>query len=469
MKSKKTLQEKYVIAKRKSAELMNQVRKDFMYDEIDVAFAMEEELSWYLIKVIDEIDNGVMPRYTSLEHLKRLAVYYSKFLKLRERREFVPTQNKYKNKKYLFFTPDDQHYSRLINLIKEFPNNKKVLLITHTKTQQKAKREGFDFVSFGDYLIKPKKKFKISLKKIEWRYKGVDLKKTLINLIKSLELKAKWITYYIESLKRMYKEMEIEKIITIDSVVPINRTAILVAKKMGIESWIVKSEIVSKESGRYLLPMLADKICVYGKHDGEFLIKSGINKNRIFAVGMDLKAKERGELNQFNQKLIVFFSHFYDDLYSLEKEEKPRIIKKLLEVAKKMKGGYKIVIKLHPREEKNIYGKHENITIVRDSQSAEALIEAAELVLVSSSNTGLKAIAMNKPLIVLDYANIYIPIDYKKYNIPVLKYEDNIIKAIKNYNIKKERRKALLKYYCGDMSSPNLAVKRITRLLSMKK
>jgi hypothetical protein len=468
MKDKKPLKEKYIIAKRKSTELMNQIRNEFRYNGIDIAFAMEEELSWYLIRIIDEIDNGIILKYKNLEHLKKIASYYLKFFRGFKRREFVPTSNHYKDKDCLFFVPDNQHYNRLKNIIQEMPKKRIVLLATNIETQKILRKKNLDFISFGDYLVKPKKTFRIDIDKIKWSYKGVDLKKRLKKLIKYLEINGERIAYYIDSLERIYRDMKIKKIVTIDSVIPINRTAILVAKKMKIKSWIIKPEIISKESGRYYLPVLADNICVYGNHDRDFLIKSGFDKKRIFTVGMDLNFKKKIDKLPFKKKVIVFLSHFYDDLYSFEKKEKDMIMEKLKMIAETMKD-YEVVIKLHPREKRNMYGKHHKITIVKNSISAETLINNAEVVIISTSTSSLKVIAMRKKLLVLNYINLYMPIDYEKYDIKILKSQDDIIKAIDSIDMKKEKRKELLQHYCGKISTSNLAAKRIRELLFKKK
>ena len=462
---KKALKEKYVTAKNKSKELMDYIRKDFFYEGVDIASAIEEEVAWYLIKVIDDIDNGFTPRYKFLDYLKQLVIYYSKFLKVFERREFVPTNNKYGNKDYIFFVMDNSHYNRLKNVIQEFSKSKIVMVATDISVQKKLKEGGIDFISFGDYLVRPKKKFKINTDKIEWDYKDISLKKVLKRYIKYLEKRANWIAYYIESLKKMYNELGIKKIIITDSLIPVNKTAVLVAKNIGVESWIIRTEILSKESGRYYLPVVSDKICVPSKHDKEFLIKSGLKKNNIFEVGMDIRIEEKEYNFNSNKKIILFLSHFYDDLYSIEKKEKGMIMEKLCETARVMGDEYEVIIKLHPREKQNIYGDFINIRVIKDKPSAEYLINKASMVLVSTSTSSIKVIAMKKPLLILDYANIYMPIDYKKYGIKVLEYKDNLIKSIKNYSFKKERRKELLEYYCGAISNSNLSAKKIRNLI----
>lgn len=463
------LQEKYIIAKKKSKELIDYIRNDFFYEDIDIAFAIEEEVAWYLIKVIDDIDNGLTPNYKFLDYLKQLVIYYSKFFKVFNRREFVPTNNQYKDKDYLFFAMDNSHYSRLKNVINEFPKDKIVVLATDISVQKVLKENGIDFISFGDYLVKPKKKFKINIENMEWVYKGVDLKKIFRRYIKYLEKRAEWIAYYIESLKKIYSELEIKKVITIDSLISVNRTAVLVAKNMGIESWIIRAEIVSKESGRYYLPVISDKICVPGDHDEEFLIKSGLKKENTFKVGMDIKIEKESSDFNIHKKIILFLSHFYDDLYSIEKMEKGIIMEKLQEIAKIIGEEYEIIIKLHPREEQNIYRDSPNIRIIKDKPSAEYLIDKASIVLIATSTSSLKAIAMNKPLLILDYANIYMPINYKKYGIRILGYDDDLIKAIKDYNQKGERRKELLEDYCGKISNSNISAKKIKNLIMNEK
>jgi hypothetical protein len=452
------MKEKYLIARKKAKELMNQIRQNFMYKGIDVAFCIQEELAWNLIKIVDEIDNGQIPKFTFKEYLIQLEVYYSKFFRALGRREFISTKNKYKKKDYLFFAMDNSHYSRLKEIIKQFPKDKTLLLVTHIKTQRKVEEDGYDFVSFGDYFARPLKKFKIDISNIEWKYKGIDLIKQLRRMIKYLEKRAEWIAYYIECLEKIYRELGIQKIIMIDCVIPINRVAILVAKNIGIESWIVKREIVSKKSGRYYLPMIADKICIWSNFDRDFLINKGVDANKIHIVGVEVVGEVNGFEVPVGRKFILFISHFYDDLYSLEVAEKTAIMKKLIDIADKT--NYQIIIKLHPREHNNLYGNHPKITVLNDFP-LEPLIKTAEFVLVSTSTSSLKVIAMGKPLLVLNYIDLFMPIDYEKYNIKVLKYRDNLLEAIKNYNSRKEKRKELIEYYCNPKKSTCKKIKNL--------
>ncbi len=200
-------------------------------------------------------------------------------------------------------------------------------------------------------------------------------------------------------------------------------------------------------------------MAVLGKRTKNLLVKRGMHPNRIIITGYPLLDGVPKELSQFDRatimlalnlkpdtKLAVFASQpLVEDGY-WNAAIKNKLLHSIIDACQQV-ADLHLVIKVHPRENLEIYKKYsnKNITIIKDVD-LHKLILASNVVLTVNSTVGLCAIAYGKPLITFNcfstkYSNPYadgsieiknleeLPINIKKAVINASTVECEMVKA----------------------------------------
>ncbi|MBU4539585.1 MAG: hypothetical protein KJ689_13485, partial [Bacteroidetes bacterium] len=138
------------IIKKENPNKIKTINEKYLFGKICKQSCLENNISFNSIN-----KGGILKK---LDYLIKKISFFARFknIPLINRREFVKTQNKnMKNKEFILFgVHDDYYYSRLQNVIdKARLDNLDIKgIITNISTQQKAKKQGLDFFSFGDFF-----------------------------------------------------------------------------------------------------------------------------------------------------------------------------------------------------------------------------------------------------------------------------------------------------------------------------
>jgi len=183
-----------------------------------------------------------------------------------------------------------------------------------------------------------------------------------------------------------------------------------------------------------------DVFCVIGPHFAHQAQKQGIPEEKIKITGHPffdrLYELERSPCNKLKESIlqkldvpsnklhssvILYTSqpltHFKITDANTQKEEMLKLVNIL-----SAKRDHLVVIKLHPREDIGFYpflsSKYDNVKIVRDFDLA-GLMRISDLVISRFSTTLLYAVAMKKPVIILDTVRIRAKEYYSQYGAAV--------------------------------------------------
>jgi hypothetical protein len=210
------------------------------------------------------------------------------------------------------------------------------------------------------------------------------------------------------------------------------------------------------------------KIAVYGpyfknllthvnKFSPDSVVVTGQPRYDILAKADEMSSRERifKELNlSFDKKLVVWMTQTHEHDLSLCENKKN--ISAVYNAMKQLKN-IQLVIKLHPNENKKapLYRKDKSfkpIIVGRDFNTYE-LLNACDLVITKYSTTGMEAVALNKPLIVLNLGGEPDRAEYVKEGVALGVYDEKdlkptIEKLLKDASeLAKNREKFIEKYF----------------------
>jgi CDP-glycerol glycerophosphotransferase (TagB/SpsB family) len=183
------------------------------------------------------------------------------------------------------------------------------------------------------------------------------------------------------------------------------------AKKSGVKTILIQHGALAE----YPLygSFCADIFALYGENSARIYKNLGVEDKQLKIVGnirfdelfSKMKSYNReSTLNkigvQTNKKVILFTSQ------PVTYEENELLLNEIFsEFSKLPKENYHLVIKLHPAEDgrlhNNIAKSFDNYTIIKDIDIFE-IIHASDLVITYWSTTGLEAMVLGKPVIVLN-------------------------------------------------------------------
>lgn len=404
--------------------------------------------------------------------------------------EFVKTDFKpnKKEKKILFSAWDSTDFNRLNPLIEksEKQGEKFLVLANYRNLQEQLKNKKIHFFSLGDFLYK-KDKIKLKKEKKElvrkWKklrplfkkemsYKGYPFWGVFGQELEHFFLvRIPWVMRYIRSCENIFLENNVNMVVSMGDLVPSRRSLIEVAKRSNIPSIGMQEGVFIRKIKMGIFPIVADFKILWGEASRRLLLKLGADPKRMIICGgirLD-KYKSKREINPDIYKKLGFKKGQRFFLVATQPHEDTFIRKENMEVTKKMIEILRffpeeaVVFKLHPREDRDIAESilggvnkelENKIKIVKEIEINE-LITASDIVFTVNSTTGVEAMILGKPVIVLDLFNVRKKGYYEKFNaVRKATNERELIEAIKKSLDKKylkeyqKKTKRFLKWVC---------------------
>lgn len=349
------------------------------------------------------------------------------------RREFVKTKKNIKtseNNSIMLAGLDDTYFDRLGSVPDVLLKNKENFfdLCTNLNTQIRIREKNIPFFSFGDFLaMKDKKEIKKKEKYLKdyWKklrgdeefrrifdYDGIQLFDVLEKEIESLiKIKFPWAMYYLGAIEKCFDSQKVDVVVSGDAAIMPTRAIVRMANLKGIPSLIIQNGIMACPTGYSFAPLIATKFAAWGKVSKEFMTKRGVESRRVAITGNPLSHDYRkinvGEefFNKFkldkNKKIILLLTGGCGQIYP--EKQFVELTKVLIKMLKEF-DDRQLVIKLHPREKKEIY---ENIARREDAKNVcimednlKELISIADVIVSVGSTALLEAIALDKPIII---------------------------------------------------------------------
>lgn len=223
----------------------------------------------------------------------------------------------------------------------------------------------------------------------------------------------------IKLLEKFLSRRLIKAIILGHDLWELQRTCVEVARKYGVSTIVVQQGIFG-ERGQEII--FADKIAVWGKMCADIYKSFGNAHSKCHITGnprLDVffNSKLKFSREQIcgtlgldkNKKIIILASGFYKIFASsyMTGDENNVIISELVKIMKELPQ-YQLIIKLHPYENfefSNKVIKYYNLKNVVAIKNFDlfSLINASDLVLTKRSSIGLKAMVLDKPVIVINF------------------------------------------------------------------
>tara|TARA_Y100000768_G_C23932153_1_gene660668 strand:- start:363 stop:1418 length:1056 start_codon:yes stop_codon:yes gene_type:complete len=226
---------------------------------------------------------------------------------------------------------------------------------------------------------------------------------------------------------------------------------IMASKKLKIPSFSLMHGNVQFDF--VYVPILADKLLVWGDYQKELLIKLGANEDQIKVVGApqfskNIHSKKTGALNELSiqddKRIIVLATSNYKNIsYRL------KLIRIFAEALKVLsKDNWHGIIKMHPGDDLGLYKDYSNceyLTIfTSDKISKETSFEIAEYFCFFSSAIAFEALLKQKKLILIKVDNEDIgecELFIKKEAVPVVINSNQLIKTISDgYSVKMQNK-----------------------------
>jgi surface carbohydrate biosynthesis protein len=230
---------------------------------------------------------------------------------------------------------------------------------------------------------------------------------------------------------------------------------IAAAKKLGIKTVALQHgvihpshngyyhhlENISKTDEDFTNYVLPDITCVQGEYEKRILLKYGYPKEKVVVTGQpryDLlyyadKIYDKKQIFKQleldpNKELIVWTTQ----THGLSLEENKKNINAIYSTAKALKN-VQLVIKLHPGEDQGaaLYKKNESFNPIIKGKEMDtyALLYACDLMITRHSTTAMEAVALNKPVIVLNLSGEQDPVEYVEEGVALGVYKEEDLKS----------------------------------------
>lgn len=244
------------------------------------------------------------------------------------------------------------------------------------------------------------------------------------------------IAEYVRALHRIMAQVEVSAVLAADQLAQPHRSAIAVGKLLGVPTFLLQHGMFSPETLWTVYPCFADKMLLWGDAFADML-KDGkqgvcpiqvVGNPKLVAVHSDtgnqqIRSQMRDDLGvDPNTKLLVYFAQHPTAF--LARETIDQIHRDLTHVAANSAGAV-LLVKPHPQDSDDFCQgleaeTHSDRRIVAGKEAELfPLLLAADLVLTVFSTVGLEAIALDKPLVILDYLNSSPHIPYVDYGAAV--------------------------------------------------
>jgi hypothetical protein len=156
------------------------------------------------------------------------------------------------------------------------------------------------------------------------------------------------------------------------------------------------------------VPVVADRMCTWGRSSDETLIRHGVEGRRLVALGSPrhdaMKPGAPGEarrqvlrdLELSDRPLLVFFSNGND--LSRNGAAPAACARWLAYAAERYRDKVHIVVRLHPNEDGSLYRRCAALTVTKKHPSHAAVLDAGDCVASLCSTAMLEALLYRKPV-----------------------------------------------------------------------
>jgi len=365
-----------------------------------------------------------------------------------------------KQKRILFladYPPIGETTLNIINILGL--KGKYVKFVSLTDMRKQSIKKGVAYSTISEYITTEivsrqndtKKILKMRFKDLQRflykkksEYKGVNINEVLTDLSYFLYFKRyPESATLIELMEEIVRKENPDLFLLGDDMFYSWRITTLVAKKFNIPTLVLQHGALMDFSARGLY---ADNIAVYGRETKNILIKRGVDRRRIYAIGnanFDVLYKKRFDdgankvkLGIPNSKKIILFTATGNDSDTED-------IKLIMKSMRKLNNVY-LIIKLHPnyyKSEKHylsiIKENVKNILIIKNFNVSD-IIHLSDVMITRKSTTALEAVVFNKPIIQIGQNetfgdHFYSNAGYVENGIAVpVKGENDLKEAIKN-------------------------------------
>ena len=266
------------------------------------------------------------------------------------------------------------------------------------------------------------------------------------------------VDYYItfknssDYIKNKLKNINI--IVVTNDIIPFERNVIKIATEMGIKSLIVQHGYPTNLSIFQSVPILTDKIALWGELTKNFLICGGAEKEKMIITGSPqfdsyiLRKPNKKEkilkkygIPNFDSIILFTAQPFrygvgvgYDRLTLDEQKE---IFHNLFEVAKDL--GSFLIIKLHPSNEMSygeildfILAKEYRNSLVLNHEQCDLfeLISICDVSVTYNSTTAIESMILRKPVVTVNFFNKKDSINYAHYDCAINVTTKGMLKEI---------------------------------------
>lgn len=225
---------------------------------------------------------------------------------------------------------------------------------------------------------------------------------------------------YIEWAEELIQKFPVDILVSMEDVTPVKRSICRLFEIHNVPSMIIQHGMVSKDmSGFGVMPIEARKQAVWGKASLDWHLERGnglqeITGNPSFDQILEFKKDFDGikicqklGLDVNKNTILITTGRFagIESKYTIELEEK--FIRGVFKSLKSFKSE-QIIIKLHPAYQ-NKYkeiildiAEEENISITIATNNLWDLLMISDVLITSTSTTGLEAMLFEKPVIIFD-------------------------------------------------------------------
>lgn len=201
-----------------------------------------------------------------------------------------------------------------------------------------------------------------------------------------------------------------------------------------------------KEALKEFVPLNANYIFAWGRHNTKSLLELGVNADQILEVGCSrIKFSEHiGFKKSKPEKITILLTAVLD----------PCFLYDIVQIVNHFTNDYKINVRLHPSLSLDTLDrilKNLDVNFVpTHDETIEETITKADYIIVDTSTAGFDAVCLNKPVFVLDSASVKRPQDIME---DVLKYNaaifcpsfDNFKISFNNYITKTDTQTEITK------------------------
>jgi len=212
-------------------------------------------------------------------------------------------------------------------------------------------------------------------------------------------------------------------------------------------SFILPKEYLFENLGNRGL-IIPNRVCAYGEYDKRKIAECNFSLNRIAVCGcprFDDYAKKFAEMDRdkiienygldMNKKFILWAPTNFGNLD--KKGEREVNAEKMLEAIGKLGNEYTLLIKLHWDDKKRyLYEKIPNAHIFGSGTNLLELIKISDAVIIKSSTVGMEAVALGKPIIMLEFVKSLDISHYTDYGFPKVSTMEELVMEIKRPDMK---------------------------------